>query len=83
MWHVRKLHLGHVTLHLGHVIDGASRMKTNDFLAGEQRLEQMLELMKSLCRTENRTSDLAVEVFIRSISIVWHTKFLSHDLNAF
>ena len=48
----------------------------------------MLELMKSrhsqrLSRTKNRTFDLAVEVFVRSISIVLLTKLLSHDLNAF
>ena len=47
----------------------------------------MLELMKSrhsqrLFRTKKRTFDLAVAVFVRSISIVLHMKLLSHDLNA-
>ena len=59
-----------------------------DFLAGEQLFEQMLELIKSrhnqqLFRTKKPTFDLAVEVFPRSISIVLHTKLLSHDLNTF
>ena len=62
--------------------------KTIDFLAGEQRSELMLKLMKSrhsqrLSRTKKRTFDLAVDVFVRSVSIILRTKLLSHDLNAF
>ena len=46
----------------------------------------MLELMKSrhsqrLLRTKKCTFDLAIEVFVRSISIVLRTKLLSHDIN--
>ena len=64
------LHLGHVALHLGHVIDGENQMKNNRFFAGEQRFELMLELMKSrhsqrLFRMKKRTFDLAIEVFCR------------------
>ena len=75
-----------MTPHLGHVIDGTSRMKTIDFLAEEQRFELMIELMKSrqrLFRMKKSMLDLAVEAFYRSISIVLRTKLLSHYLNTF
>ena len=38
---------------------------------------------KRLFRTKTRTFDLALPCFIRSISVVLHTKLQSHDLNAF
>ena len=61
---------------------------TIDFVAGEQRFELTLELMNSrhsqrLSGTKKRTFDLAVDVFVRSISIVLRTTLLSHDLNEF
>ena len=88
---ISTLHSRHVScskLHLGHVIDGASRVKTIDFLAGEHRFELMLEPMKSrhsqrIFRTKKRTFDLTVEVFVCSKSIVLRTKLLSYDLTAF
>ena len=64
-----------MTLHLGHVVDGASQLKKIiDFLTGEHS--------QRLFRTKKRTLDLAVEVFC-PISIILRTKLLLHDINAF
>ena len=99
MLHIPKLHLGHVTLHLGHVIDGASQMKNDRFSFRKTALRTNTPISSSehtkmhLCHVSSVPNDFLQrrsihsiwlsKFFAHSIAIILRTKLLSHDLNAF
>ena len=71
------------TLHLGDVTDGSRRMK-NDWFSWRRTVLRTDEIMTVNYVLERRSiRSICLSKFFRSDCIVWYTKLLSHDLNAF